>query len=225
MEIPEISKIIHTRRKTIALIIERDGSLIVRAPLRVSDKAILRMVEQKKDWIRAKQAQIRARGPVYTPRQYASGEIFWYLGKTYPLEVVAARSPALSLDGSFKLSSRALSKAPLVFKHWYRKQAASILAERVQWYATRYGFAYHKIRISSAKTRWGSCSSKGTLSFAWRLVMAPLPVIDYVVVHELVHLHVKNHSKEFWGQVQEIMPDYKQKVKWLKENGRLLSIE
>lgn len=224
MEISEITKIIHTRRKTIALIIERDGSLVVRAPLRVSNKAILRMVEQKKDWIRATQERVKARYPIYTPKEYTSGEKFWFLGKTYPLEIVAARSPALRLDGSFKLSSQASAKAPLIFKNWYRRQAASILAERVQWYASRYGFAYKKIRISSARTRWGSCSAKGTLSFAWRLVMAPMPVIDYVVVHELVHLQVKNHSKEFWGQVKEIMPDYKQKIKWLKENGGLLSL-
>ena len=141
-----------------------------------------------------------------------------------------ARSPALSLggtlhrEGSIKLSRDALPKAPLVFKNWYRQQAAKILAERSQWYASRHGFAYQKIRISSALTRWGSCSSKGTLSFTWRLVMAPIPVIDYVVVHELVHLQVKNHSKEFWGRVELIMPDYKQKIKWLKENGHLLRL-
>lgn len=227
---PENPKIIHTRRKTIALIIERDGSLVVRAPLRVSDKAILRMIEQKKDWIRAKQAQVKARYPAYAPKEYANGEEFWYLGKTYPLEIINARSPTLSLDGSlhregsFKLSSHGLPKAPLVFKNWYRRQAAKILPERSQWWASRHGFTYQKIRISSALTRWGSCSSKGTLSFTWRLVMAPIAVIDYVVVHELVHLQVKNHSKEFWGRVELIMPDYKQKIKWLKENGHLLRL-
>jgi hypothetical protein len=223
---PEISSeatIIHSRRKTVALVIERDGRLVVRAPLRMSRKAILQLVEQKKDWIIAKQQQMQ-KNPPHAPKQYANGESFWLLGKTYPLEIVAQNSPALSLEGHFRLSSRALDKAPQVFKRWYQQQAQRVLAERAALYAARHGFVYQKIKITSARTRWGSCSAKGTLSFTWRLVMAPLPVIDYVVVHELVHLQVKNHSKEFWRRVEMLMPDYRQHIQWLKTNGRLLSL-
>jgi predicted metal-dependent hydrolase len=78
------------------------------------------------------------------------------------------------------------------------------------------------VRISSARTRWGSCSSRGSLSFTWRLVMAPVEVVDYVIVHELAHLRVHNHSPEFWKEVARLMPDYAQRKQWLKDNGRLL---
>jgi predicted metal-dependent hydrolase len=87
------------------------------------------------------------------------------------------------------------------------------------------GFAWKQIRISSARTRWGSCSTTGNLSFTWRLVLAPLEVIDYVVIHELVHTTIKNHSPAFWHRVAEIMPGYKQQVTWLKRNGRFLSLD
>jgi len=110
------------------------------------------------------------------------------------------------------------------FEQWYKAQALKVLSERVRYYAAKHGFQPGRIRISSARTRWGSCSSKGTLSFTWRLVMAPLEVIDYVVIHELVHLKVKNHSKTFWGSVAALMPDYKKYVAWLKKNGSFLTL-
>lgn len=213
---PMIDQIIRSRRKTIALIIQPDGRLVVRAPLRASNQAIYQFVAQKAGWIKTKQAQIKSLPPPPAPKKYADGEEFWYLGQRYPLEIVKATRPPLWLDGKFYLARAALSKAPQVFERWYKQQAALVLAERTQWYALQHGFRYAKIRVTSARTRWGSCSPLGTLSFTWRLVMAPLPVIDYVVVHELVHLQVKNHSKEFWGRVGSLMPDYPQMRKWLK---------
>jgi predicted metal-dependent hydrolase len=94
----------------------------------------------------------------------------------------------------------------------------------VNLYAAQYGLRYEKIRITSAQTRWGSCSPKGTLSFTWRLVMAPLEVIDYVVIHELAHLRVKNHSKTFWAEVESMLPDYTRHVAWLRKNGKFLTL-
>ncbi len=91
--------------------------------------------------------------------------------------------------------------------------------------AAQHGFEYQRIRITSARTRWGSCSSRGTLSFTWRLVMASEDVIDYVIVHELVHLRIHNHSREFWTQVGLLMPDYKEKRLWLKKNASVLTLD
>jgi predicted metal-dependent hydrolase len=221
----EITQVIRTHRKTIALIVQRDGRLVVRAPIRASDDAIRRLVESKEDWIRAKQQQVKATYLSIEPKKFVNGEGFWYQGQIYELEIVDHRSPALSLDGSFRLSRHALYKARRVFERWYRQQAALVLPERVQWQASRHGFTYNQVKITSARTRWGSCNSKGTLCFAWRLIMAPLPVIDYVVAHELVHLQVKNHCKEFWSRVRLIMPDYKQRIDWLSQNGHLLSLD
>ena len=98
------------------------------------------------------------------------------------------------------------------------------MIERVAFFARSQDVKPGKLCISSARTRWGSCSAKGTLSFTWRLVMAPLDIIDYVVVHELCHLKEMNHSRAFWERVETILPDYKRRRKWLKENGGALRL-
>jgi predicted metal-dependent hydrolase len=220
----KIDHIIRTKRKSIALIIEQDGRLVVRAPMRVSDADIKHLVKQKEGWIREKQKQVKDKSTQSTPKVYMDGEEFLYLGKSYKLQIIADLNPALVLSRKFYLSLRTLPNAESVFTKWYREQARSVISERVKLYAARHGFKYRKIRITSARTRWGSCSSMGNLNFTWRLVMAPPEVIDYVVVHELAHLQVNNHSKEFWNQVGCIMPDYKKRLRWLKENGQKLTL-
>ena len=100
----------------------------------------------------------------------------------------------------------------------YKKEAKQIIIPRVQEFAQKYGFTYNSIKITSAMTRWGSCTSKKNLNFTYRLALAPERVRDYVIVHELCHLRQMNHSKKFWSEVASIMPDYKDQEKWLKEN-------
>jgi predicted metal-dependent hydrolase len=221
MSIP-IDRLIRSRRKTVALVIERDGSLTVRAPLRLAVSRIHTFVESHADWITKNQARLRA-APPPPCKHYAEGETFLYLGQTYPLTLVPPQRPALSFDGaSFRLAKSAQPKAEEAFARWYKRQAALLLLERVPGLAGKHGFHYQKIRISSARTRWGSCSSCGTLSFTYRLVMAPPEVMDYVVVHELVHTQIRNHSRTFWNKVGELMPDYKNCLSWLKKNGQFL---
>jgi predicted metal-dependent hydrolase len=150
------------------------------------------------------------------------GETFLYLGQEIPLRIVPGEKPALVLDSVFKLAQGSLGEAESVFETWYKKQARKVLAKRVANFAHNHNFKPVKVRISSARTRWGSCSPKKTLSFTWRLVMAPMPVIDYVVVHELCHLNEMNHSKAFWARVASILPGYKKQKKWLKDHGKFL---
>ena len=219
----KIDHIILTKRKSIALIIEPDGRLVVRAPMHVSEADIKHLVKQKERWIREKQKQVKEKSTQPAPKVYIDGESFQYLGKSYKLKIVADLNPALVLSRKFYLSRRVLPKAESVFTEWYREQAWAVISERVKLYAAKHGFKYRKIRITSARTRWGSCSSMGNLNFTWRLVMAPPDVIDYVVVHELAHLRVNNHSKEYWNQVERILPDYKRRRRWLKENGQKLT--
>ena len=221
MPIP-IDKLVRSRRKTIALIIQRDGTLTVRAPLRMAEAVIREFVETHAEWIARNQAKIQAAAPP-PQKHYVDGETFPFLGQSYPLTIVPRQRPAMTFDGhTFRLAKSALPKAEEAFVRWYKGQAALLLLERVLTCSKKHGFHYQKIRISSARSRWGSCSSSGTLSFTYRLVMAPPEVVDYVVVHELVHTQVKNHSKTFWRRVGEIMPDYKVKLTWLKKNGRYL---
>lgn len=105
----------------------------------------------------------------------------------------------------------------------YKQQAKELIIPRVHEYADKYGFVFHAIKITSAMTRWGSCTSKKNLNFTYRLVLAPEFVRDYVIVHELCHLRQMNHSKKFWSEVAKIMPDYKLAEKWLRENGGTIS--
>ena len=101
----------------------------------------------------------------------------------------------------------------------YRKKARKQLEDRAAYYAGLMGVTYNRIAIRAAKTRWGSCSARGNLNFHWKLILMPPEVLDYVVVHELAHRREMNHSSRFWAEVERIMPDYKRRRKWLKENG------
>jgi predicted metal-dependent hydrolase len=214
----EVNEIIRTKRKTLALIVKPDGSLVVRAPLRTPEKAIWEFVENHADWIEKKKAEALAALPP-APRRYVAGESFMYLGNAYSLEIVREQKTPLVLEATFKLAEASQNNAKVVFERWYRAQARQILNDRVNLYANQYGFQLKKIGITSARTRWGSCSPNGSLNFSWRLIMAPIEAIDYVVVHELVHTIFHNHSRRFWKKVEKIMPDYQERRKWLRQNG------
>lgn len=217
--------IIRSRRKTIELVIQADGKLVVRVPQRATNPQIQAVLEQKAEWIRAGRAEVLAH-PKAPAKKYADGEEFWFLGKTYPLLIVEGQKSELELDGGgFKFDSGALPQAQAVFTNWYRRQARQALTARVEHYATLHHFSYRQIKITSARQRWGSCSSRGVLSFPWRLVMAPPAAIDYVVVHELAHTRVRGHQRDFWEIVRAIMPQYKQYAEWLKKNGQMLALD
>ncbi|MBI5962913.1 MAG: M48 family metallopeptidase [Chloroflexi bacterium] len=219
----QIDKLTRSKRRTISLIIERDGTLTVRAPLRVSQSMIESFIQQKADWIMRTRKKIESIEQIPAKR-YVDGEKFLFLGSFFDLKLVRPQQPSLQFDSGFTLSQSVQPKGGQHFTKWYKDRAYEIISERVQEYAQRFSFTPKKVKISSARTRWGSCSPDGTLNFTWRLVMAPLDVIDYVVVHELTHLRVKNHSSKFWQAVESIDPEYRRKRKWLRENGEKLNL-
>jgi len=221
MEI-KINKLIRSKRKTLALEISHDGSLIVRAPAKASIDAINVFINKKQSWIRNKQEFARQRYQKALPKEFVNGEGFFYLGKTYKLWIVSNADVPLAFKDEFLLSRDHLNNAMEIMLNWYKDQARSMILERVKLYSYISGIAYNKFNITNARTRWGSCSAKGNMNFSWRLIMAPLRVIDYVVAHELAHQEVKNHSRKFWDKVNTIFPDYEQCRRWLKENGHLL---
>jgi hypothetical protein len=220
----KIDQIIRSRRKTFALIVQKDGSLVVRAPLRASDKQIQELAQNKAKWIVAKQEEMRRTYAAMRAKEYANGEAFLYLGKPYKLAIVDSNRADLTFGDQFYLAKSALPRAEAVFKTWYRQQASRVISERAARYAAQNGFTYQRVNITGARTRWGSCSARGSLNFTWRLVMAPIRVIDYVVVHELVHLKHKNHSRAFWDEVKRLMPEYQHQIKWLYEHGHTLRL-
>jgi predicted metal-dependent hydrolase len=219
----KIDKLIRSKRRTIALIIERDGSFTVRAPMRAPHAAIETFIQQKADWITRAREKMKLIEPTLG-KQYADGEKFLFLGSSFDLKLVELQKHSLHFDSGFTLARAAQAKGEQVFTRWYKARALEIITERVKKCSQQYNFTPKQVKISSAKTRWGSCSSNGALNFTWRLVMAPLDVIDYVVAHELVHLRVKDHSNKFWKAVEAIYPEYKKQRKWLREHGEKLNL-
>jgi len=218
-----INQVIRSNRKTIAIVIKNDGKVQVRAPRNTSDQQINKFVLSKREWIHAQQKKIQKR---YVPaNKYEQGEFFQYLGRKYSLEFSNKGKIPLTLGKTFVLNNGKKAEAEMVFTKWYQEKSREVFTDRANFLAEQHSFQFNKIRISSARTRWASCSPKGTLSFTWRLVMAPLEIIDYVIIHELVHLKIKNHSSSFWGKVRELEPDYKGKRKWLRDHGHLLTLK
>lgn len=214
-----VDEVVRSRRKTLALVVQPNGRVVVRAPLRTSQKIIDAFIFSKRDWIEETRQIQMDRGKNYPVRQFVPGEVFWYLGQQYPLQLVRAQRPALQFKFGFYLSEKSLPQAKKRFADWYRDQARLYFSERANHFASLHQFNFSQIKITSARTRWGSCSGRGTISFTWRLVMAPPEIIDYVVIHELAHTVHHNHSTDFWALVGKLLPDYAAKRKWLKQNG------
>ena len=186
-------KLVRSRRRSIALMISSDATLVVRAPIFVSRSRIESLIERKKDWI---SKHLERKRQVKTG---AKKELL-FLGEANPM--------------AFESREKMVA--------WYRKQAREILTQRMEYWSTLSGWQFKSMSINGARTRWGSCGPKNSINFSWRLVMAPMHVVDYVVVHELAHTVVKNHSRKFWEAVAGVMPDYKERRRWLRENeGRM----
>jgi len=220
----EIKKIIRSKRKTISLQVSDEATLIVRAPFKVSEEIINRVILKHSNWIEKKKKEMQLRDIKFSKKEFVNGEGFLYLGNYYRLKLVENQENPLNFENGFFLSKDYLVGAKGIFIDWYKERAYEKISERVRWYAQKRGFKYNKINITNAQKRWGSCSHLGNLNFSWRLIMAPLPVIDYVIVHELLHLCEKNHSKAFWNKVKMLITNYKKHQEWLKKNGHLLRL-
>lgn len=205
--------------------INEDAALIVNAPFNASEEIINKVVLKYMDRLQKTQKEIQLRNLKFKKKEFINRERFLYLGNYYNLKLVDNREILLDFKGEFLLSKKYLSYAKNIFIIWYKRRAYEIISQRVREYAQKRGFKYNKINITNAQKRWGSCSRQGNLSFAWRLIMAPLPIVDSVVVHELTHLEVKNHSKAFWNKVGILDPKYKEHKDWLKNNAYLLKLE
>ena len=128
------------------------------------------------------------------------------------------------LDNTLKIAKECLPFAKKCLVQWYKQMAFYKISQRAKRYAKETVLFYNTLRITAAQKRWGSCGRKGTLNFSWRLIMSPMKVLDYVVVHELAHLEEPNHSPKFWNKVKVLLPDYQERQEWLKENGNRLRV-
>lgn len=214
------------RKKTICLQIGRNSEIIVYAPSSTPVGEINRFIEEKKSWIdKTRRAQLQASG-VCREKSYITGESFYYLGRLYPLE---AYYEPLENTGVIFWQERFFLNCPenpemrkACLAAWYKRNARSYLNQRVAFYEDLLKLKSGGLKITSAAGRWGSCSADNHLNFSFRLMMATPSVIDYVIIHELMHLRQKNHSAKFWRQVAEVMPDYQACRRWLRGRQQYL---
>jgi hypothetical protein len=217
-------KIVRSRRRTLSLQIQPDGILLARAPWSLPEEKIHKFINDKQNWIIKHKAIADSRRSLLAVRKFIPGEKFLYLGRYYALQVTDQPTGFFRFAEEFFISNSDSEKAGEIFAQWYKVQAKEIFKQRLSYYYSLIGCPQKPVKFNSANTRWGSCGPQGSLNFNWRLIMAPIEVIDYVIVHELVHLWEKNHSTRFWSTVSNIYPAYKIWRQWLKENGWKLVI-
>jgi predicted metal-dependent hydrolase len=218
----EADKIVLSNRRTFEIQILHDGTLIVRAPRFATAKSIRKLLDLKRQWILSKREEFQKRKS-FAKNCFIDGEKFLLLGDNYELELVDNPQNQLRFaDGHFYLDRKLAAGGSELFRRWYKSRAEKVIFDRVNKYSAATGIKFKAFRITEARKRWGSCSSIGTLCFNWRLILMPVAVIDYVVVHELVHLLERNHSRSFWDKVKDYMPSFKERKTWLKENSNLM---
>ena len=156
------------------------------------------------------------------PSENLQGFRFLLLGKERAIECV--NETRIRFDGERNILFLPIKNARERLVKWLKENAGRILKQRTAEWAEKMNVQYSSVRVTSAKTRWGSCSYKNAINYSFRLIYAPKEIVDYVVVHELAHVRFKNHASAFWKEVETYMPDYREKRAWLKKNGILMRI-
>lgn len=214
------------RRKTLGIVVERDGKVVVTAPEGLSATRIAEIVEQKRDWIEGKQKDSRKYPVKPQKKEFVTGETLLYLGHPCPLVISDINFPGVGFrDGTFCISRHNQSKAYELLKEWYKNRAWAVVDPIAKQYAKALGVNYSECCIKEMHFRWASCTPKGNLCFNWRTIKAPMNVIHYLVVHELAHLIVPNHTEAFWNIVAVQVPSYAQAKDWLLHNGNEIEID
>mgnify|MGYP000138556587 CR=1 FL=1 len=182
-----------------------------------------RLLKENAAWVVDQQRKYDTYREQVPDRTFEAGESFPFLGQDRELVIEPRRKHEVDED-SIRLRKSAVEQSSVkrVLENFYRSRARDYLTDRTDYYAERMGVEYEKLELRNQRTRWGSCSTGGTISLNWRLIMAPPDVVDYLVVHELAHLTEQHHGREFWQLVGEHIPDYKEKAEWLEQNSAKL---
>jgi predicted metal-dependent hydrolase len=223
-------EVIYRKRKTLSIKIEPPGIITVIAPEKSKESVIIDIVKNKGSWIIKKLSEVKEKEYLRREHKFVNDEDFLYLGLEYALQIIvdkAARKPKIWLEEDLlyiTINENSPDKIKVSLEEWYRKKALEKILERIKHYETYFNFKPNKVTVKEQKKRWGSCNSKRELFFNWKIVMAPVSVIDYLVVHEMSHMVHLNHSKDYWDFVGKIIPDHKERRAWLKKNGLALSL-
>ena len=208
------------RRRTMQITVERTGELILSAPPEVGMDQLRAFVNEKRFWIYTKLAEKDRLQRQAPPKAFVGGEGFLYLGRSYRLQWVDDQDLPLKLvNGRFALRREVQADARGHFIRWYGERARIWLSGRVADYQSRMEVAPAGVKVQDLGYRWGSCGKGDWLYFHWKTILLPVRIVEYVVVHELAHLHEPHHTPAFWLRVERAMPDYAQRRTWLAEHG------
>jgi predicted metal-dependent hydrolase len=207
------------KRKSVGIQVLVDGTVKVSIPYFLPKFHVNKILKEKEEWIKNARLQMLSR----QGKKVVEGSHL-YLGKQYPLAIRPGQKELIEVSDKLYIASFNEKFLTKYLTSWYKQQARKVIVERVNHYAAIAGLKFRSIAITTAETRWGSCSSNKTLNFNWKLIMAPIEVIDYVVTHELAHLTELNHSRDFWETVRKMYPLYREYRTWLKRNGHTLTV-
>ncbi|OAB36102.1 M48 family metallopeptidase [Paenibacillus glacialis] len=199
-------------RTKITIHMDTVGLITVKVPNDASEESIIRAVQQQGKWILEKSRHIALVQESHKPKEYQDKGKFLHLGKEYSLD---------ELIETNELEEEELQKN---LKKFYFTSCKKVIADRIKIYQTQLGIKPKTIEIVESRTKWGSCSADKKITFNYLLAMAPIEVIDYVIIHELCHLLHMNHDRSFWRRVGGIMPDYKEKEEFLTEHGHAMTL-
>ncbi|AGK96859.1 M48 family metallopeptidase [Clostridium pasteurianum] len=218
-------QVVFSKRKTMEISIAPSGDIKVRAPLEIPKAVIRERVMEKAPWIVKKLYQFKHIKNKPLIREFINGEVFMYLGMDYQLQIDIKSHINKAKVNLFNdkiivtINNENKENTKKAMELWYREKAKEEIDQRINLYQKFFNIVPLEVKVKEQKKRWGSCTYKNSLLFNWRCVMAKSEVLDYIVVHEMCHMVHKNHSREYWNAVASILPDYKQRDQWLKNNG------
>ncbi len=216
------------RIKTSEIIVDSD-KVTIRTPLNKDISDIQRIISGKASWILRKQKEYKETIPQIIKPTYEEGSTLPYLGRNYTLKILKRNQSEDNikfLDGEFTIELKASIHSPAKIKRlyddWLVKKAKSVYKHKVDEYSKKIGVKVKRIAAKHLKNRWGSMTKEGSISLNVNLLKAPEDVIDYIILHELCHFKIKEHSHHYWDQVRRHMPSYQEKIEWLNINGNHL---
>ena len=215
----------YSNRSTLNITVERDRTIIVRAPKGLSEEKIKAIIISKKQWLKEKINHAQKYPLTYSPKEFVSGETLMYLGRNYQLLVLEEDFEGIRFNRRFEISKANQKNANELFKKWYIEKSEEKIKPLAKKYSQNLGVKYNECKVSEMKYRWASCTPKNNIIFNWRIIKAPMYVLEYLVVHELVHFIETNHTPEFWNIVSIQVPNYEKAKNWLKINGQLLEVD
>ena len=221
------------RASRLRITVRPDGVDVV-APVRAGQAEIADFVARHGDWVESKISALRRALAAHPgPRHLAAGGRVPFRGRPVELRIAPGRGARVAVSWRDGLEVRLPERLPeeereavieAALRHWLKREARHDAKRWILHHGPRHGLVPRALRIKEQKQLWGSCSTRGTVNLNWRLILAPEAVFEYVVVHELCHLRVRNHQKEFWRLVAQVLPDYEPHRRWLRANGHLLTL-